>query len=70
MERMLAGVSTRRYRRVQEPVRTEVATAGQVDVEVGGVPVVCRADEAGVDRVHVPPARRCALAVRMIDGSG
>ena len=33
LERMLAGVSTRRYRRTQEPVGSEVEAAGAVDVE-------------------------------------
>ena len=37
LERMLAGVSTRRYLRTQEPVGEEVETAGAVDIEVGGI---------------------------------
>ena len=43
LERMLAGVSTRRYRRVQEPVGEQVEQTGAVDVEVGGVAHVRRA---------------------------
>ena len=34
LERMLAGVSTRRYRRLQEPVGEQVEQDGAVDVEV------------------------------------
>ena len=37
LERMLAGVSTRHYRRAQEPVGEQVETECAVDVEVGGV---------------------------------
>ena len=37
LERMLAGVSTRRYARTREPVGEEVDGASAVDVEVGGV---------------------------------
>ena len=37
LERMLAGVSTRRYRRLQEPVGEQVEQTAQVDVEVRGL---------------------------------
>ena len=40
LERMLAGVSTRRYERTQEPVGERGRGAGAVDVEVGGLAVV------------------------------
>jgi hypothetical protein len=55
LERMLAGVSTRRYRRTQEPVGEEIETQAAVDVEVGGVPHV-RGSE---------PARRWGSSCRV-----
>ena len=54
LERMLAGVSTRRYRRTQEPVGTEVETRA-VDVEVGGVQIVRGAHPRGARRADEPP---------------
>ena len=47
LERMLAGVSTRRFVRAQEPVGEQVETGGAVDVEVGGVAHVRGADRGG-----------------------
>jgi putative transposase len=44
LERMLAGVSTRQYRRAQEPVGEAGRERCAVDVEVGGVANVRAAD--------------------------
>jgi putative transposase len=55
LERMLAGVSTRRYRRLQEPVGEQVETAAPVDVEVGGVAHVRCAHEGGAAGSDGPP---------------
>ena len=44
LERMLAGVSTRQYRRAQEPVGDRGRDGRSVDVEVGGVAHVRGAD--------------------------
>ena len=60
LERMLAGVSTRRYRRTQEPVGERGRDQGAVDVEVGGVADVRGAHPRGARRADEPPARRSA----------
>ena len=44
MDRMLAGVSTRKYAVVGEPVGEEVEQASTLDVEEHGVGAVHRAD--------------------------
>ena len=65
---MLAGVSTRRYRRTQEPVGEEVETQGAVDVEGVGVADVRGAHPRGAGRADEPPAGDLRLAVMMLDG--
>ena len=50
LERMLAGVSTRRFARVAEPVGEHGEAGGALDVEVGGL--------ARVRRAHARDARR------------
>ena len=60
LERMLAGVSTRKYRRAQEPVGEQVETGRPLDVEVGGVPHVRAADPRSAVEADEPPARRHA----------
>jgi putative transposase len=70
LERMLAGVSTRRYRRLQEPVGEEVETRARSTSKSGvSRTFVARTREALLDLM----ARRLddvRLAVLMIDGIG
>jgi hypothetical protein len=61
LKRMLAGVSTRHYRRTQEPVGGEIVDGGVVDVEAGGVQNVRGANPAGARRADEPTARRLAV---------
>ena len=60
MDRMLAGVSTRRFARVGEPVGSEVEQAAFVDVEDVGVGDVRRAHPHRAGRADGPPAGRRA----------
>ena len=61
LERMLAGVSTRRYRRTQEPVGEQVEVEGAVDVEVGGVADVRGAHPRGARQADgAASSRICA----------
>jgi transposase-like protein len=70
MERMLAGVSTRRYRRVQEPVGTEVETAARsTSKSAVSRSFVARTKEALIELMARPLAD-VRLAVLMIDGVG
>ncbi len=57
LERMLAGVSTRRYRAVAGAGRRAGRERGAVDVEVVGVAHVRGAHEGGAFGADVPPAR-------------
>ena len=70
LERMLAGVSTRRYRRVQEPVGEQVEqTARSTSKSAVSRSFVARTKEALIELM----SRRLddvRLAVLMIDGSG
>ena len=70
LERMLAGVSTRRYRRLQEPVGEQVETAARsTSKSAVSRTFVARTKEALLDLM----ARRLddvRLAVLMIDGVG
>ena len=70
MERMLAGVSTRRYRRVQEPVGTEVEqTARSTSKSAVSRSFVARTKEALIELMSRPLAD-VRLAVLMVDGVG
>jgi hypothetical protein len=53
LERMLAGVSTRRYRRLQEPVGTDVEA---LEVKELGVAHVRRAHDGDASAADEPPA--------------
>ena len=68
LERMLAGVSTRRYRRAQEPVGERGRDRRAVDVEVGGVAHVRAANPASVVELMNRPLADVRLAVMMLDG--
>ena len=69
LERMLAGVSTRRYRRTQEPVGERGRGEGAVDVEVGGVADVRGAHPRGARQADgAVSSRDLRLAVMMLDG--
>ena len=57
LERMLAGVSTRRYARTGEPVGAEIDAGRPVDEQVGGQPRVRLAHARAPDRADEPPAR-------------
>jgi transposase-like protein len=70
LERMLAGVSTRRYRRVQEPVGERVeATARSTSKSAVSRTFVARTKEALIELMARPLAD-VRLAVLMIDGVG
>ena len=56
LEQMLAGVSTRRFRRTREPVGDEIDASDALDVEVGGQPRLRREDEGEPDRSDEPAA--------------
>jgi putative transposase len=58
LERMLAGVSSRQYRRAQEPVGEEVETDARSNLEVGGVPHVRAADERSAMELDEPATGR------------
>ena len=69
LERMLAGVSTRQYRRAQEPVGEEVEADAAVDVEVGGVARrSCSAPASSCGALMNRPLADLRLAVMMLDG--
>ena len=53
LERMLAGVSTRRYARTGEPVGSEIDERRPLDEQVGGQPRVRLAHARAPDRAHV-----------------
>ena len=57
LERMLSGVSTRQYRRVQEPVGARGRAGRPLDVEVGGVAHVRAAHPRPAVEAHEPAAR-------------
>ena len=59
LERMLAGVSTRRYARTGEPVGSEIDERRAVDEQVGGQPRVRLAHAREPDRADEP--RRCEI---------
>ena len=61
MDRMLAGVSTRKYAEVGEPVGEDVEASSTLDVEEHGVRDVHRADRHRAGRADEPPSRRRAL---------
>ena len=65
---MLAGVSTRRYRRTQEPVGEQVEVEGAVDVEVGGVAHVRGAHPEALGELMSRQLADLRLAVMMLDG--
>jgi putative transposase len=70
MERMLAGVSTRRYRRVQEPVGEQVETSARsTSKSAVSRSFVARTKEALIELMARPLAD-VRLAVLMIDGVG
>lgn len=70
LERMLAGVSTRRYRRLQEPVGEQVeATARSTSKSAVSRTFVARTKEALLELMSRPLAD-VRLAVLMIDGVG
>ena len=70
MERMLAGVSTRRYRRVQEPVGEQVEqSARSTSKSAVSRSFVARTKEALIELMARPLAD-VRLAVLMIDGVG
>ena len=56
MDRMLAGVSTRKFAVVGEPVGEEVEQESALDVEVDGVGAVHRADPHRAGRADGPSA--------------
>ncbi len=58
LERMLAGVSTRRYARTQEPVGEEVGAGVAVDIEVRGLAGVRGAHERAPGRADGASPRR------------
>ena len=60
MDRMLAGVSTRKFARVGEPVGSEVEAASSSTCEVVGVGAVHRAHPHRAGRADVAPAGRRA----------
>ena len=68
LERMLAGVSTRRYRRAQEPVGDRGRDRRPLDVEVGGVAHVHAADPPALWKLMNRPLADLRLAVIMLDG--
>ena len=61
LERMLAGVSTRRYRRTQEPVGEEIETKARSTSKSRSVADVRGAHPRGARRADAPPALRSAL---------
>ena len=70
LERMLAGVSTRRYRRVQEPVGEQVETSARsTSKSAVSRSFVARTKEALVELMS-RPLSDVRLAVLMIDGVG
>jgi len=70
LERMLAGVSTRRYRRVQEPVGEHVETSARsTSKSAVSRSFVARTKEALIELMSRPLAD-VRLAVLMIDGVG
>ena len=68
LERMLAGVSTRKYRRAQEPVGERGRGGRPLDVEVGGVADVRAAHPHRAVEADEPPLADLRLAVIMLDG--
>ena len=60
MERMLAGVATRRHRAVGEPVGEQVTATATLDVALGGVAPVQDGDHQGAGRVDGPRPLRAA----------
>ena len=68
LERMLAGVWTRQYRRAQEPVGERGGDRRAVDVEVGGVPHVRAATRDQLWNLMNRPLVDMRLAVMMLDG--
>ena len=68
LERMLAGVSTRKYRRAQEPVGEQVNARRPVDVEVSGVASVRAAHPRSLWKLMNRPLADLRLAVMMLDG--
>ena len=60
LERMLAGVSTRRYARTGEPVGSDIDEVARSTIEVGGQPRVRLAHARAPDRAHVAAARGSA----------
>ena len=68
LERMLAGVSTRQYRRAQEPVGSR-SRRSPVDVEVGGVArCSSSAPASSCGELMNRPLADLRLAVMMLDG--
>lgn len=67
LKRMLAGVSTRRYRRTQERWRAGRA-AGAVDVEVLGLSDVRRTHARALGELRARQLSDLLLAVMMLDG--
>jgi putative transposase len=60
MDRMLAGVSTRKFARVAEPVGEQVEQTRELDAQEHGVRDVHPEDSHRAGRADGPSARRCA----------
>ena len=68
MDRMLAGVSTRKFARVGEPVGTDVEAASSLDGQVDGVGAVHRAHPQRARELMARRLEDVRLAVMMLDG--
>ena len=68
LERMLAGVSTRRYARAQEPVGEQVEADARSTSKSAASRMFVAADERSAVAVDEPPLSDLRLAVMMLDG--